>query len=116
VVLTLKCVFILIMVYFLNLRQNMKHSLHKWWKQYIILNTISVKNVLLFYNSVFPFPSLLQSFLILFGTRFEVLTVVTIHNVVWVMTPYSLLHGYECFAGALWAYLHRLSEDGGNMS
>ena len=33
--------------------------------------------------------------------RIEVLTVVRIHNV-WVRTPYSLVHGYECFGGALW--------------
>jgi hypothetical protein len=26
-----------------------------------------------------------------------VLTVVRIHNAVWVMTPCSLVHGYECF-------------------
>ena len=41
---------------------------------------------------------------------------VTIYNVVWVMTPYNLLHGYECFGGALWACLHRPSEDEGRMS
>jgi len=31
-------------------------------------------------------------FLIIFGTGFEVLTVVRIHNVDWVRTPYSLVH------------------------
>jgi len=33
-------------------------------------------------------------FLIFFGTGFEVLKVVRIHNVIWVRT---LLSGYECF-------------------
>jgi len=37
------------------------------------------------------FPSTLQ-FLIIFGTGFEVLTMVRIHNVVWVRTPYSMIH------------------------
>jgi len=53
-----------------------------------------VKIILLFYNSVFPsvtFPSTFQ-FLIIFGTGFEELTVVRICNVVWVRTPYSLVH------------------------
>jgi hypothetical protein len=27
---------------------------HSWWKKYVILNTVSVKNTLLFCNSVFP--------------------------------------------------------------
>jgi hypothetical protein len=50
------------------------------------------------------------------GTGFAVLTVVRIHNVVWVMTLYSLVHGYECFGGAFWAYLHRPLEDGDSTS
>ena len=37
------------------------------------------------------FPSTFQ-FLIIFGTGFEVLTVVRIHNVVWVTTLYSLVY------------------------
>jgi hypothetical protein len=45
------------------------------------------------------FPSILPLFFIFFGTRFEVLTVVRVHNAVWVKTPCSLVHGYE--------YLHR---------
>ena len=43
-----------------------------------------LKNILLLYNSFFPpvtFPSMFQ-FLIIFGTGFEVLTVLRIHNVV----------------------------------
>jgi len=38
-----------------------------------------------------PFPSTFQ-FLIIFGMGFEMLTVVRIHNVVWVRTSYSLVH------------------------
>ena len=34
-------------------RENMDHSVHSWWKKYVIVNTMSVKNVLLFYNLVF---------------------------------------------------------------
>jgi len=34
------------------------------------------------------------------GTGFEVLTVVKIHNVVWYMTLYSLVHGSEGFGRA----------------
>jgi len=56
VVLSLKYVFILIMIHFLSffLSQNMKHSVHNWWKNYVILNIMSLKNVLLFYSLVFP--------------------------------------------------------------
>jgi hypothetical protein len=52
-----------------------------------------VKNILFFCNCFHnvTFPSTFQ-FLIIFGTGFEVLTVVRIHNVVWVRTSYSLLH------------------------
>jgi hypothetical protein len=42
----------------------------------------------------FIFPSMLQLFFILFGTRFEVLTMVRINNAVWVRTSYSLVHDY----------------------
>jgi len=41
------------------------------------------------------FPSTFQ-FLIIFGTGFEVLTVVRICNVAWVRTPYSLVHTWLC--------------------
>jgi len=64
VVLTLKCLFVLILsvtrkyfkFLFLSLfeMQNMNHSVQSWWKKYMKINTISVKNVLLFYNLVFP--------------------------------------------------------------
>jgi hypothetical protein len=37
------------------------------------------------------FPSTLQLFLLFFATRFEVLTLVRIHNAVWVRTPHSLV-------------------------
>jgi len=37
------------------------------------------------------FPSVFQ-FLTIFGTRFEVLTVMRIYNVGWVRTPCSLVH------------------------
>jgi hypothetical protein len=56
------------------------------------------------------FPPVLQLFLIFLGTGFEVLTVVRIHNVVWVRILYSLVCGYICFGGAFWPYLHRPSE------
>jgi hypothetical protein len=60
-------------------------------------------------------PSTFHLFFIFFGTGFEVLTVVRIHNAVWVRTPYSLVHGYECFGGAFSVCLRRQSEDGGSM-
>jgi len=53
---------------------------------------VTIYTVLLWFN--FPyvtFPSMFQ-FLIIFGTGFEVLTVVRIRNVVWVRTPYGLVH------------------------
>jgi hypothetical protein len=49
------------------------------------------------------FPSTLHFFFIFVGTGFEVLTVVKIHMAVWVRTPCSLVHDYECFGGAFWA-------------
>jgi hypothetical protein len=61
------------------------------------------------------FPSMLHLFFVFFGTGFEVLTVVRIHIVVWVRTPYSLVHGYECFGGAFWGCLYRQSEEGSCM-
>ena len=60
------------------------------------------------------FSSSLQLCFMLFGTDFEVLTVVMFHNAIWVRTPYSLVNGYECFRGAFWAYLLWLSKDGGH--
>jgi hypothetical protein len=51
-----------------------------------------------------------------FGTGFEVLTVMSIHNVIWVRLPYNLVHMLVCVGGAFWVYLHRQSEDGGNTS
>jgi hypothetical protein len=38
--------------------------------------------------------------------------VVSIHNAVWVRTPCSLIHGYECFGEQFWVCLYRLLEDG----
>jgi hypothetical protein len=76
------------------------------------------KYILHFLEFNFPnmiFPSTLYLFFIFFGTGFEVLTVVRIHNAVWVRTPFCLIHGYECFGGAFWINLHRKSEDGGSM-
>jgi len=46
------------------------------------------------------FPSTIQ-FLIMFGMGFEVLTMFRIHNVVWVRTPYSLVH--------IWLWMFRRS-------
>jgi hypothetical protein len=64
VVLNLKCVFVLVLSvtrkYFKSCflilfeMQNINHSVQSWWKKYVILNVTSVKNVLFFYNSVFP--------------------------------------------------------------
>jgi hypothetical protein len=41
---------------------------------------------------------------------------VKIYNAVWVRTPCYLVHGFECFGGALWVCLHRQSEDGDSVS
>jgi len=128
VVLALCCVFILTVSVtsqcfrsrFCSLfeRQNMKHCVHSWWEKYVISNPVSVKNILFLHS----FPSVtsaftVQLFLIFVGTEFEVLTVVSIHNVVWMWTPYSLAHSYECFGGAFfWVCLHRSSRDGGSIS
>jgi hypothetical protein len=101
-------------------RQNMKHCVHNWWKKVcgIKYRVCKKKHTILlefsFCNATFP--STLQLFLIFLGTRVEVFKVDRIHNAVWFRTPYSLVHGYECFGGAFWAYLHRLSEDRGSMS
>jgi hypothetical protein len=46
------------------------------------------------------FPSMLHLFFIFFGTGFGVLIVERIHNVVWVRTTCSLVHGYACLGGA----------------
>jgi hypothetical protein len=74
-------------------------SVHSWWKKNVALSTVSV-------------GSTLHLFFIFFGTGFEVLTVVRIHNAVRVRTPCSLVHGYECFGGGIWVCLHRQSENG----
>ena len=52
-------------------------------EKYVILNIFSVKKHTALLSSNFPnvtFPSMLQMFLIFFGTGFEVLKVVRIHN------------------------------------
>jgi hypothetical protein len=96
VVLTIKCVFVLILSvirkyfksHFFSLfeMQNMNHSVPSWWKKYVNLNTISAKYLLFFFPKL-KFP--LQLFLILFATGYEVLTVVRIHKLVWVRTSYN---------------------------
>jgi hypothetical protein len=48
---------------------------------------------------------------IFFGTVFEMLTVVWIHNAVWVRTLCSLVHGYGCFGGAFGVCFQRQLED-----
>jgi hypothetical protein len=53
------------------------------------------------------FPSMIHLFFIFFGTGFEVLTVVRIHNAGCVRIPCSVVLGYECFGGAFWLGLHR---------
>jgi hypothetical protein len=50
-------------------------------------------------------------FLIIFGKGFGALTVMRIHDVVWIRTLYSLLHVYECFGGAFWVFLHGPLDD-----
>jgi len=37
-------------------------------------------------------------------------------NMVWVRTPYSLIHGYECFEAVFCVYLGLPSKDGGSIS
>ena len=37
---------------------------------------------------------------------------VKIRSKVWISTPYSLIHGYEYFGGALWDSVHGPSGDG----
>jgi hypothetical protein len=54
------------------------------------------------------FRSTLQLFSIFFGTGFEVLKVVRIHNAIWVRTLYSLVVNVLC-------PFHRPSKDGGSM-
>ena len=50
-------------------------------------------------------------FFVFFGTVFDVLTVVMIHNAVWVRTPCSLVHGWECFGEAFCICLHKHLEN-----
>lgn len=90
----------------------MKHCVHKWWRWYVVIYIVSINKFTAFlYFGVMnvTFSSSLQLFFIFFGTEFEVLTVLMFHNAVWGRTPYSLVHGYECFRGAFWVYLHWLS-------
>jgi len=58
----------------------------------MILYNVKIYTALLQFSFLnVTFPSTFQ-FLIIFGMGFDVLTLVTIHNVVWVNTPYSLVH------------------------
>jgi hypothetical protein len=90
----------------------MSFCVHNWWKEYILLNTVSVKT---YWSSVIHFPHCEISIHTSVGTWFGILRVVKIHNVFSVRTPYSLVPGYECFGGSFWVYLHRMSEDGHSM-
>jgi hypothetical protein len=85
----------------------------------VVSNTVSLKNILHFLQFSFPnmtFSNTLHFFFMFFGTGVEVLTVVRIHSAVWIRTPCSLVHGYECFGEEFCVCLHRQSEDGGSMS
>jgi len=82
VVLIIKCVFILKMVCFLSFL-DIIYTVYTMVEEGCDIKYY-LKNILLLYNSFFPpvtFPSMFQ-FLIIFGTGFEVLTVLRIHNVV----------------------------------
>jgi hypothetical protein len=57
-------------------------------------------------------PAILR-LLVSFGTL--VLTMVKSHNVVWVRTPCSLVHGYQCFGRTHGLSLYTPSEDGERM-
>ena len=52
-------------------------------------------------------PFMLQLLLIFCGTGFYVLSLVRIHNMVWVRTPWRLVYSNECSGGAFWTSLHR---------
>jgi hypothetical protein len=113
----LKCVFILIMVRFLSLFET-KHETHCAESVQKLCDTESClqkRTVLLSFSFLnVPFQSVLQLFLIFFGTGSEVLKLLKIRNEVWFKTPCSLVYGYECSGGAFWVLLHR--KDRGRMS
>ena len=116
VVLTLKCLFIMIMVLFLWDKiwfTAYTTGGRSTWCVILCLFKMYCPSVIQFSNVTFP--SVLE-LLIFFGRGYLVLTVVRIHNVVRVRKLYSFVHGYECFGGAFWACLHTPSKDGGSMS
>ena len=103
VVLIIKCVFILKMVCFLRFFEM----------QYITEFTVGGKSVIsenIYCSSITQFSRVTSPlmFLIIFGTGFEVLTVVSIHNVVWVMTPYSLLRTVAYPEFFLWGGIQQI--------
>jgi hypothetical protein len=100
VVLTVKCIFTPIMVHFQILWGTKNETLCIQFveKLHVVKYCVCQKHTALV-SFCFPnltFPSMLQLFLLVFGTGFEVLTVVKINNVVWVRTLYSLVHDYAC--------------------
>jgi len=100
-VLTIKCVFILIMVRFFSLCETKYETpCTQLMENVCDIKYCVCKKILLFYNSFFPVwrPSTFQ-FIIFFGTGFEVHAEARIHNVVCIRTVYSLVHGCECFGG-----------------
>jgi hypothetical protein len=92
------------------------NSVHNWWKRNVVLNSLSLKKILHFpfYQHDTSIQNLLVLYILLYG--FEVLTVVRIHNAVWVRTPRSQVHGCESSGGAFWVCLYRQSQDGGIIS
>jgi len=101
VVLTVKCVFILIMVRFLSLCETK----YKTPCTQLVKNVCDIKyyvckkHTAVLY-SFFPvwLPSTFR-FIIFFGTGYEALTEARIHNMVWIRTLFSLVQGYECLGG-----------------
>ena len=93
----------------------MKQNVHNWRKENLGLNTVSVKHTPLL-QFTFHNMTTLQFLLIFLGTGLEVVIVVWINNAAWVRTPYSLVHGYECFGGEFWMYIYRPLKDGNCIS
>jgi hypothetical protein len=104
VVLTIKYLFILIMVHFLSLCETKYERLCTLLVEvvgdvkYCVCKTHTALLEFIFPNVTFP--STLQLFLIFFGAGLEVLTVVRIPNGDCVRTSYSVVHVYECFGEA----------------
>lgn len=80
---------------------NYEKRVHSWQK-ILLLYTVALRNMLLFYNSVFPVCVTFQ-LLIFCGTGFEVLTVTVFDYVFLARTIYGKVHIYECSGGPSWS-------------